>query len=333
MDRLKVYFIFLVFMGGLFACTVKNEIDIPETLNEFKPSANALVWAPGHNDFNESVNGVSRNFVIHIPASYKHEAASVPLLFMLHGSDGTGDRFYNISGWVEKSDVEGFIVVFPTGYEYPIQEKGGKLSNKWNDRSLIEEVVPGTVLQDDVFFMQYVIKRCQESFHIDTTKRYITGFSNGGGFVRDKIIGQIPEVFAATATGGGLGVPEIIPVKNDVYPPLFCILGTKDNKIVESSGIEKEIPISGADFMQEKTFRIYLDAMLATLKLDTLYTEISNPPAYNILTFDKQKSTQTNEYKLMLVNDLDHNFPNGKNNKFNVSGPDILWPWFQKWKN
>lgn len=318
---------------AIISCTKEKDNDLKnEPINySFTPSQDSLEWTFGYNTFDMEVGGVTRNFVIHVPNSYSHSNDSIPLLCMLHGSSGDGDRFYNISGWVKKSNEEGFIAIFPTAYSYPIADKSGKLSTKWNDAAAINDVESGTVLQDDVAFMQWLVDQVQKTFYINKNRRYICGFSNGGGFVRDRVMQEIPTLFAAGATGGGFGIPEAAQVVGDHYMPMFCILGSKDGKIIEASGLNAEIPIEGETFMAQPRFRQYLDAMLNTLKLDSTYTESQNPPAYNILTFDKQLSNQKNEYNLMIVNELEHNFPNGNNNKHNVSGPDILWPWFKRW--
>jgi len=318
--------------AGILSCAKENPT-IPNTpVNQgFVPSGDSLNWVYGRNEFNLEVNGVTRNFIVHVPNSYQHKNDSIPLLFMLHGSSGTGGQFYNISSWVEKSDEEGFIAIFPTGYEYPIQDKNGELSTKWNDAGAINDVVPGTILQNDVAFMEWLVEKAQKTFNIDPARRYITGFSNGGGFVRDRIVQEVPHLFAAAATGGGFGIPAAKVVNGERYLPLFCILGTQDDRILEAAGLSGDIPLEGEEFMAIAAFRVYLDAMLTTLQLDTVYTESPEPPGYNILTFDQRLSTRKNEYKLMLVNKLEHKFPNGKNNPHNVSGPDILWPWFRQW--
>ena len=52
-----------------------------------------------------------RNFIIHVPASYEG-STQVPLVLMLHGSGGNGEKFYNILRWAEKGEAENFITVF-----------------------------------------------------------------------------------------------------------------------------------------------------------------------------------------------------------------------------
>ena len=52
-----------------------------------------------------TVDGVVREVVLHVPDSV-NGSQDVPVVFMLHGTSGDGDKFYNISGWKEKAAAE-----------------------------------------------------------------------------------------------------------------------------------------------------------------------------------------------------------------------------------
>ncbi len=295
----------------------------------FVPSQNALAWKAGYNTFDQEMGGHLRNFVIHVPTKYDATKA-VSLVFMLHGSSGDGDRFYNISGWTEKADQEGFIVVFPTGREYPIAENNGKLGTKWSSDGLINDIVPGTEIVDDVVFMRALVDKCKETFFIDAKRVYISGFSNGGAFVRSRVMTEMNDVFAAGSTGGGFGLPAKKTVKGNVFMPLYSIVGTKDNKIIDASGTNEDVPFEADVLMSEAIFRKQIDGVLQTLNLGNEYTEERVTPKYNIITFENDLSKQGNEHILMVVNALDHNYPTTKNNKHEVNAVDHFWPWFQK---
>ena len=80
------------------------------------------ILADGHTvEKTIDVNGVERDYLLHVPASYSREKP-VPLVFSFHGGGGTstvGERFTKFSGL---SDREGFIVVYPNA-----------LYKNWND--------------------------------------------------------------------------------------------------------------------------------------------------------------------------------------------------------
>ena len=74
----------------LISCT-KKEDDI--TLEPTPPS-NALEWQIGKNEYNVDIDGARRNFLIHVPSSYDAQA-STPMVFMLHGTGGDGEKLLN----------------------------------------------------------------------------------------------------------------------------------------------------------------------------------------------------------------------------------------------
>ena len=73
-------------------------------------------------------NGYPRRYVVFVPQSAVDEMNAgrpVPLVFMLHGSTGTGEQFLKMSGWRQKATAEGFVAAFPTGLEYLVTERNG----------------------------------------------------------------------------------------------------------------------------------------------------------------------------------------------------------------
>ena len=65
---------------------------------------------PGGNEFTAqkridhtlSVDGKNREFIVFQPAGIQ-VSSPVPVVFMLHGTSGNGEKFYSISGWKEKA--------------------------------------------------------------------------------------------------------------------------------------------------------------------------------------------------------------------------------------
>jgi poly(3-hydroxybutyrate) depolymerase len=297
--------------------------------NKDDSTEDRLLWEYGRNDYNEIMDDTLRNFLIHVPDSYAGDTA-VPLVFMLHGSSGSGTKFYNISGWVEKSNEEGFIVVFPTGLEYPIVEKDNKLSTKWSSDGLVVDIPEGYPIKDDVPFIRELVEKCKSTFNIDKKKAYITGFSNGGGFVRSRALFELNDVFAACNFSGGYGLPETATINGRIMPA-FAIIGSKDDRIISNSGVLEEIPLQMKNFYDHDLYGLWLKNVLNTLELEHDYTEEPNPPAYNLVTFNKSVSQSDNEYKLMIINDMGHNYANGTNNPNNVKAADHLWSWFSQY--
>jgi len=295
-----------------------------------KENSNALEYQIGKNEFNIEVDDTLRNFLIHVPTNYTGDEA-VPVVFMLHGSSGSGTKFYNISSWVQKSEEVGCIVVFPTGLEYPIVEKNNKMSTKWSSDGLVNDIPEGYPIKDDVPFINGLIDLCDATFNIDKNRLYITGFSNGGAFVRTRVIQEMNDVFAAANCSGGYGLPEVDVVSGRLLP-IFAIIGSRDKNIIGNTETPEEIPLKAEEILDHELYGLYLKNMLTTLELDANnYTETSNPPKYNLITFTPKDENEENFYQLMIVNDMGHNYPNGSNNPQGVVAANHLWEWFMNY--
>ena len=319
--RLQFFILFIILSLFQLSCG-KDDTD--------NPAGALLEWEYGRNDYDMELGDTLRNFVLHIPDSYTGDQ-KVPLVMMLHGSSGSGSKFYNISGWVEKADKENFIVVFPTGLEYPIVENNGRKSTKWSSDGLVYDIPEGYPIYDDIPFIREIVELLNSNLKIDEKRMYICGFSNGGGFVKSRAVDELNDIFAAAATAGGLGIaqPQII---NGRLMSLYNISGTRDSKIIIHSGEREEVPIEGEALMNHEVYSQQVINTIQTLKLSDTYTEMPSPPKYNLLHFDDDLSGQENEFILMLVNDMGHNFPNGKNNPQGVIGVDHIWPWFLQYR-
>lgn len=293
------------------------------------PNPEGLEWEYGKNEYNIEINAEVRNFLIHVPANYNGDE-KVPVIFMLHGSSGTGTRFYNISGWVEKADEENFIAVFPTGLEYPLKE-GGK-TTKWSSDGLENDVVEGTEIKDDVPFIESLIEYCAATFNIDRDRLYICGFSNGGGFVKSQVLPRMSSVFAAVSAAGGVGLPQGYSIEGNRIAPFYNISGTLDDRIMEAIGVMEELPISAEEIENHAFLWPSIETMCDMLSLDYTYTEEQHIPDYNLMIFDDKKTNNGSEFVLMMVKSLQHRFPNGENNPRNVNATDQLWEWFSKYK-
>lgn len=319
MITMKTYMLVLLALI-LFSCT--------DDIEEMEPTpSNALEWQTGRNDYDVEINGDVRNFIINVPASYDGSTA-VPLVLMLHGSSGTGEKFYNISRWAEKGEAENFIAVFPTALKYRLID--GKMSTKWSSAGLANDVPEGTVIKDDVPFLRGLIDLCKNTFSIDGRRVYISGFSNGGGFVKSEVVPRMGDVIAAANATGGVGIPIISPIEGDRNMPVFNISGTKDDRIWEAIGEPKELPIQAEEIEAHDFLWSSLKNMCTMMGVDTTYREQPHIPEYNLMIFDKTLDPQASEYIFMMVKELEHRYPNGGNNPRGVIAVDVLWPWFQQ---
>lgn len=130
--------------------------------------------APGDYRFSFVHDGITREYLVHVPRSYR--GAPTPMLMALHGGGGDAgfqadDSKYRL---ISKSEAAGFIAVFPNGYSrFP----SGILAT-WNAGACCGAAQKNNV--DDVGFLREVIQRVEKQARIDPRRVFVTGMSNGG---------------------------------------------------------------------------------------------------------------------------------------------------------
>ena len=158
--------------AGYYAWNGNSWDVLLSTGNEFKR---------GKNRFTTVVDGDIREYYVHVSERY-NTLNPTPMVFMLHGTSGDGEKFYNISGWKEVGEDENIITVFPSSWRYFIYtDSSVKNTTKWNTTPDAEWVfMPGQTGRDDIKFLRKIIAEMRFRFNIDTTRIYLEGFSNGG---------------------------------------------------------------------------------------------------------------------------------------------------------
>lgn len=120
--------------------------------------------------------GPDRRLVqIHVPRGFD-PARPAPLVFVLHGSGGTGAAILKDSGLAETADRHGFIVAAPDA-GIPV-ERGFV----WNVPGVptITGDVPGPNDADDVAFLLETVETLAAQGCVDESRVYATGLSGGG---------------------------------------------------------------------------------------------------------------------------------------------------------
>lgn len=114
------------------------------------------------------VGGRDRSFCFYLPRSVERHPA---LLLVLHGStmDGADMRQATVCGFDVVADREGFIAVYPDGYE-----------NHWNDCRVAGDYEAKRQRIDDVSFMRGLVDGFVEKYGVARERVFATGVSNGG---------------------------------------------------------------------------------------------------------------------------------------------------------
>ena len=130
------------------------------------------ITAPGDYRFSFVHDGITREYLVHVPRSF--HGAPTPMLVALHGGGGDADFQADDSKYklISKSESAGFIAVFPNGYS----RVGGMLAT-WNAGACCGAAQRNNV--DDVGFLREVIRRVEHQANIDRNRVFMTGMSNG----------------------------------------------------------------------------------------------------------------------------------------------------------
>lgn len=178
---------------------------------QVQPSEDITISQKGKIETQISVNGVFRDYLIHIPDGYTGEEP-VPLVLVFHGFGGNMNASYAHSEFHALAEQENFIVVHPNG-----------LSNRWNAVT--------TSNNADVSFVEELIDQLQQEFRIDASKIYSVGMSNGG-YLSFLLACELSDKIAAIASVTGLMFDDVL---NNCQPnrpiPILQIHGTKDGVV------------------------------------------------------------------------------------------------------
>lgn len=147
--------------------------------------------------------GLERTYKLTVPANYK-PSNPTPLVINFHGWGGTGEQQDMDTGMSMKAESAGFIVIHPDG-----------IDNSWNAGSCCGTAAAQKV--DDVGFARALVKSVSDSYCVDSSRVFSTGFSNGG-YMSHRLACEASDLFAAVAPASGLiGVenckpPRAVPV-------------------------------------------------------------------------------------------------------------------------
>jgi polyhydroxybutyrate depolymerase len=271
-----------------------------------------------------SVDGTERNYLLHVPPSYDAQTP-VPLLLMLHGRGGDGERISALTGFSKMADEKNFIVLYPDG-----------LDNQWN----YTRDVPGynNMTQDDTGFLLALLDEVSSQYSIDEKRIYVAGFSNGG-FMTQRLACDAPERFAAFASvsaAGFGGMPELCQTPS----PLSILLmhGTLD-AVIPWQGL-----VRGNGFMLAPvtdTLAFWSQYVGCEKEVtDTVLAQKGQSPDTSVTLFSVGCAGD-NEVLLYAIQGGGHNWPGvpggipeefaGKVN-MDIQASEVIWEFFSRHK-
>ena len=274
-------------------------------------------------------NGRPRRFLVHDPT--EHGAALLPTVVMLHGAGGTAAWTLAETGWADKADREGFLLVLPEGLRPDLAKPPHFLDNPsvWNDGS--PPLVPAAPLADDVGFLDAVLDDVQKSFPVDPRRVYVTGFSNGGGMAFRLGAERAPRYAALAPVAGHCWLADPRPVRP--VPTLYLV--GSDDPLFPLAGGEIPSPWTGR--------RIHRPSLADTLRRWAVALGVPPEPAatreddgVRTVVYHGPHATELTAH---VIRGLGHHWPGGRG-QFNprIAGPasdrlranDVIWEFFQR---
>ena len=209
---------FLAFVLSLIACV--------------RPPSNTL--RPGNHDLSLSVNGLARTYILRVPPAARR-GQPLPLLIVLHGGGGSGQKMQRFLGFDAYADERGFYAAYPDSYR-----SSGRRAAHWNDGRGTE----ATSGVDDVKFLLEMIADIGRRVPLDKHRVYVTGASNGG----------MMAYRLGCETAGVLA--GIAPMIANIPQPIFevCAPAAPLNFLAVNGSADPLIPLEGGAVCEDIRF-------------------------------------------------------------------------------
>lgn len=200
----------IVATGLVTGCNRGERLANPPSGDSIQASSSDEFGSPGDYVVELEVNGTVRRAQLHVPTSYSDQS-SFPLVLNLHGFNSNASQQETLSQMSAKADEAGFLVAYPEGIE-----------QAWH-------FGPGAEGDADQAFLVGLVDLLREQLHIDATRVYITGISNGAQ-MSNLMACEHADVFAAAAPVSGGYFP--FQDCNATRPvPIIAFHGTDDSII------------------------------------------------------------------------------------------------------
>ena len=149
------------------------------------------------------VQGRTRTYRLFVPSDLLDP---VPLVFVFHGTEAPGhgiDSIIKVTRFEQIGEAHHALIIFPEAYE-----------GNWNDGRLNDHARSYRDGIDDIAFVDAMLAQMEHDYHIDRSRIYATGFSNGAIFCH-YLAAHRSKAFAAIAPVGG---PMAIPFSAWFHP-------------------------------------------------------------------------------------------------------------------
>jgi polyhydroxybutyrate depolymerase len=172
--------------------------------------------APGDDRRPLSVEGIEREYLLHVPAAVV-EGKPAPVVLAFHGGGANAQQMISFSGLNELAEREGFLVVYPGGT--------GRVdrARTWNAGNCCGYAQRRQI--DDVQFVRRLLDDLHQTTPIDERRIWATGMSNGA-MMCYRLASELSDRIAAIApVAGPMGTESCHPARP---VPVCHFHGTED---------------------------------------------------------------------------------------------------------
>ena len=279
-----------------------------------------------------TIGSIKREFSFYLP---KQLAKHPGIVFVIHGSGSTSKDMQILTGFqFDKlaDKYKDFIVVYPQSYE-----------KYWNDCRKESSFISKKMNIDEIAYFEKMIDYLSETFSINKSEVFASGFSNGGQMCY-KLAKEIPDKFKGISA-----VCSNLPVEtnNDCYEKNLPV-----SIIIINGNTDPYNPYNGGEVIvgdNQKRGSILstsrtIDYWLNINKCDTLNKKIYNFPDLDktdnstAISFVYRSSITNKKVGYIKVNNGGHIFPNpaftswskelGNVNR-DVNAPEIIIEFFR----
>lgn len=266
-----------------------------------------------------TVDGLTRHFLLYVPASVAAVPTPVPLVMVLHGGGGsdrevarsTRHRFETLA------DQAGFILVYPDAIGRIWDTGEGEVSNALRPR------------RDDLAFLKATVAAVAARYPVDRSRLFATGISRGG-HASYMLACRAPGLFRAIAPVS-MTLPAGLAAECAKAPPtgVLLIQGTADPFVPYDGG---RVTVLGRPrdsvLSADATMEIFrgVNRCAPVAQVDAM-------GAVDRLTWQACRAPT----RMDRVNGGGHSWPSGRallpamivgNSNTDISAPDEIWAFF-----
>lgn len=278
---------------------------------------------------NINIDGVIREYIISVPEACQDSNSNCPAVIMFHGGGGNGKKFYNLSGWKELGEEKNFVTVFPTAQKFCIYQQGEKKTkNYWTNFRKLDQICPNDTVQDDILFIDSVLTDLESKYHCNKHKIYAVGFSNGLGLIQDRLLVERSDRFEGFAGAGNL-LDTVLHVNSVHNKPFLLLAGQKDPLLMKAND-NFQLPTTVEEY-EQSALKKYIQNHLTTLGLSDNYLSKATTKGLR-LHYDEPLNDTASIFRLAIMKDVKHQWPNKIVDKTDFNAPRIIWNFFKHYK-